>query len=143
MFSKTSLASALLLSTTATAFQQSSPFFLLSSTSLAADSGLRSTQLASAAHVTSGLTAALSACDAELYLIVEQPGLSAEDFNGGNSMPRMRRRMMEGAGVYESAVQIPEVIGAVGGEDVVSGLEGCGRRIGWEEYCKFYFLRER
>jgi hypothetical protein len=85
--------------------------------------------------------AALSNCDAELYLIVEQPGLSAEYFEGGSAMPRMRRRMMEGAGLYEAAAQIPEVIGQVDVEGVVSGIESrCGGgRMGVEEYCELIF----
>jgi hypothetical protein len=139
MFPQTSLlASALLLSTSASAFQQTSPFFLLSSTPFHQDSSLRSTQLSSAVHVLEGTLAALSNCDAELYLLVEQPGVSAEDFDAGNGMPNMRRRMMEGAGMYEAAAQIPEVIGGVDFEGLMQGVEKrCGgRRMGVEEYCE-------
>jgi len=141
VFSRAALAATALLLSTASCVQipsssSSSPFFLLSSTPLHDSTTLRSKQLALASQVTDETLAAFRGCDAELYLIVSQPGLSAGDFEAGKAMPRMRRRMLQGADMYEAAVQIPEVIGDVDVEEIqrVIGERCSGRKVSVEDY---------
>lgn len=126
MLSPLSSTLALALATGAQALSGTSPFLLLSTEPLH-QPAIRSTQFSTAPHVQQAVLETLSTCKAQLYVVVSHPGLNEADFADTEAMPAMRSRVLKSSGPYHDVVQIPEVVGDIDVETIVSGLErSCG-----------------
>jgi len=113
---------ALFFAASAQAFKTTSPFFLLSTQPLDA-SILSSAQIATAGKVHEQTIQALSSCDAAFYVVVSQPGLSATDLQDGKAMPRMRKRALHSSTMYDSSLQISEIVGELDAQKIVEDLQ--------------------
>jgi hypothetical protein len=135
----------------ANAFQDTSPFFLFSTSvyvhlltldraqetltfrsRLPDTSELSSLNLASSHNVNSHLTQILSSCPSDAYIIVTQPGVSARDFGSGKATPHLRNALNGNGteGPLKTTVVVSEVHGLVNTNSVIGILEDkCGARL--------------
>ncbi|KAK3700104.1 hypothetical protein LTR37_016107 [Vermiconidia calcicola] len=113
----------LLAATTAQAFQNTSPFFLLSSEPVSSDAPLKNAQIALAEDVERQLVETLQGCDRKWYYIFSQNSVSAQDFRD-DGMAKLQGRI---AGAETGAVvEISEVVtkGRLSAGGVRERLEG-------------------
>jgi hypothetical protein len=135
----------------ANAFQDTSPFFLFSTSvyvhliilcrahqtltfyfRLPDTSELSSLNLASSHNVNSHLAQILSSCPSDAYIIVTQPGVSARDFGSGKATPHLRNALNGNGteGPLKTTVVVSEVHGLVNTNSVIGILEDkCGARL--------------
>jgi hypothetical protein len=70
-------------------------------------------QFASGSQVSSALAQSLEACQADAYILVQQPNVSGQDFSTENSAPHLRRRMTSSNDSTSSHATVPEVFGQI------------------------------
>ncbi|KAL2807858.1 BIG/ATPase V1 complex, subunit S1 [Aspergillus granulosus] len=108
---------------TASAFRDTSPFFLASTSELLSTSA----QLKSATSLLDDLTTKLSTCPSDYYVIASQPGVHATDFSARKSAPRLGAKLMGQEEAIRSTMIINEVAGILEAKQVWSILEReCG-----------------
>ncbi|KAL3445703.1 BIG/ATPase V1 complex, subunit S1 [Aspergillus insuetus] len=108
---------------TASAFRDTSPFFLASTSELLSASA----QLKSAASLLDDLSTILSTCPSDYYVIASQPGVHAIDFSARTSAPRLAAKLTGQDETIRSATIINEVAGVLETKQIRSILEsGCG-----------------
>ncbi|KAF2854570.1 BIG1-domain-containing protein [Plenodomus tracheiphilus IPT5] len=95
----------------ALAFRNTSPFFLLSS----ADLHMPSTQgsIADSASITARVLDALHDCPTSSYLILEQEGVSSDDFADPRSAPHLSKLTSGAHAGVKTTFATPEVVGQV------------------------------
>ncbi|KAL3418217.1 ER protein big1 [Phlyctema vagabunda] len=95
---------------TAHAFRDTSPFLLFSSSPLPSTiSSLSTDQLQSAADVVKQTDKLLSSCSSDIYLVVEQPEISAFDVSSQTSIPFLRQALADSS--VQTKYVISEVVG--------------------------------
>ncbi|GME64561.1 hypothetical protein GTA08_BOTSDO02796 [Neofusicoccum parvum] len=105
---------------TASAFQGTSPLFVVSSANSIPDFASRN--IVSSSSAAQSVEQLLAGCPAESYVIVNQPGVSVDDFDNKWSAPWLRQRFQKTeAGI--STGSINEVVGGTNAEDVVKYVE--------------------
>ena len=117
-------------------FQDTSPFFMFSTSesvnlhrvghSTASDSGLRS-----ASSLTSDVSYILSQCPTDIYVVVSQPGVKPSSYASGKTTPALSTRIRNGQqhGILSSST-IDEVVGKLDVESWHNILEkDCGAQI--------------
>ncbi|KAL4865973.1 hypothetical protein BDV12DRAFT_140660 [Aspergillus spectabilis] len=92
---------------TASAFRDTSPFFLASTSEIPSTSA----QLKSATTLLDDLSTKLSACPSDYYVIASQPGVHSTDFATRKSAPRLGAKMMGQDKTIQSTVIVNEVAG--------------------------------
>ncbi|CEN61643.1 hypothetical protein ASPCAL08295 [Aspergillus calidoustus] len=108
---------------TASAFRDTSPFFLASTSELLSASA----QLKSATSLLDDLSTTLSTCPTDYYVIASQPGVHATDFSARKSAPRLAAKLTGQDETIRSATIINEVAGILETKQIRSILEsGCG-----------------
>ncbi|KAI9728989.1 MAG: hypothetical protein M1828_000074 [Chrysothrix sp. TS-e1954] len=122
------LTAASLLAAIAQAFLDTSPFFAFSTSD-----ALRNLQLNKTAHISpaSKINTALSRlavqCPSDTYILVSQPGLSAEDLAAREAMPMLGRDVKDSTICGGSSVSVANVMGNVDVEGIAERLrKGCG-----------------
>lgn len=132
-----------LCSATALAFQGTSPFVLLSTSeydsptlfpiperSLMRDRlpNVPQKQIVSSEQINKQLSESLNGCSSDVYILVSQPGVSAEDFEDPNASIHLSRRVRGSDAAVKSSLVVPEVLGA--GLDVATAksllVKSCG-----------------
>lgn len=110
------------------AFQDTSPFFLFSTSSYAsltrhlrsvtgqANVALRhfqsqSPQIVKAATLSQDLERQLGRCPSDAYVLVSQAGVSAADYSSKGSMSQMRAKMLGKEGRIGSSMSVQDVLG--------------------------------
>ncbi|GES63054.1 BIG1-domain-containing protein [Aspergillus terreus] len=108
---------------TASAFRDTSPFFLAST----------SENLGSHAHIKTApalleeLSSKLSACPSDYYVIASQPGVHSSDFAARKSAPRLGAKMTGQDRAIQSTVMVNEVAGVLESKQIQGVLEReCG-----------------
>ncbi|KAL3478220.1 BIG/ATPase V1 complex, subunit S1 [Aspergillus californicus] len=108
---------------TASAFRDTSPFFLASTSDISSDSA----QLKTATSLLENLATKLSACPSDYYVIASQPGVHSTDFTTRKSAPRLGVKMTGQDKTIQSTTIINEVAGVLDVKQIRSILEsGCG-----------------
>ncbi|KAL2787733.1 BIG/ATPase V1 complex, subunit S1 [Aspergillus keveii] len=108
---------------TASAFRDTSPFFLASTSELLSASA----QLKSATSLLDDLSTTLSTCPSDYYVIASQPGVHATDFSARTSAPRLAAKLTGQDEAIRSATIINEVAGVLETKQIRDILEsGCG-----------------
>lgn len=120
------------------AFQNTSPFFMFSTSEIAnlhnaghsADSDADS-RLRSASSLTSDVSSILSQCPTDIYIIVSQPGVQPSSYASSKTTPALSTRLRNGRrqGIRSSST-IDEVVGNLNVESWHNVLEKeCGAQI--------------
>ncbi|GAO47085.1 BIG1-domain-containing protein [Saitoella complicata NRRL Y-17804] len=124
--STTALTSLLLAGSAAvvSAFEDSSPFLLLSSQRYPSVSDVKSSSILTASHFESVAYDAISTCSSDTYILVSQPGVHAADFGARNS-PHLKRALE----TAESVLQVPYGRGAVDAERLEQAAVQCGAEV--------------
>ncbi|KAL5340542.1 BIG/ATPase V1 complex, subunit S1 [Aspergillus crustosus] len=108
---------------TASAFRDTSPFFLASTSEIPSTSA----QLKSATTLLDELSTKLSACPSDYYVIASQPGVHSTDFTTQRSAPRLGAKMTGQDKAIQSTVIVDEVAGILEVKQIQSILErDCG-----------------
>jgi hypothetical protein len=108
---------------TASAFRDTSPFFLASTSQILSTPA----QLKSATTLLDELSTKLGACPSDYYVIASQPGVHSTDFATGKSAPRLGARMTGEDEAIRSTMIVNEVVGVLEMEQVRNILETqCG-----------------
>ncbi|KAF9886033.1 hypothetical protein FE257_012089 [Aspergillus nanangensis] len=108
---------------TASAFRDTSPFFLASTSEFLSNSAYFKTAPALLDDLSSGL----GACPSDYYVIVSQPGVHSTDFAARKSAPRLGAKMTGADKSIRSTVTVNEVVGVLEAKKIQSVLEGeCG-----------------
>ncbi|EON69185.1 hypothetical protein W97_08543 [Coniosporium apollinis CBS 100218] len=99
--------------TLASAFRDTSPFFMFSDSPL--PNPVATTQLALSGQLSSQIQRSLADCPSDTYIIVSQPGISAADFSDRSSTPHLRDYVDQHGGHngIQSSVAVAEVVGAL------------------------------
>ncbi|KAL4808461.1 BIG/ATPase V1 complex, subunit S1 [Aspergillus unguis] len=109
--------------TTASAFRNTSPFFLASTSEILSTPA----QLRSATTLLDDLSTALSACPSDYYVIASQPGVHSTDFATAKSAPRLGAKMTGKDKKIQSAMAVNEVVGVLETKEIRDILETkCG-----------------
>lgn len=86
-----------------------------------------SPQIVSADSLSKSITSQLSTCPSDTYVIVTQPGVHAEDYSDGFSMPYMRRKIQGKDDRIRSSMSVSDVLGTMDTDAIVQTLESkCG-----------------
>ncbi|KAL8928233.1 MAG: hypothetical protein Q9208_001943 [Pyrenodesmia sp. 3 TL-2023] len=105
------------------AFTDTSPFIMFSTSELLASSP----QIVSADTLSKSITPQLSTCPSDTYVIVTQPGVHAQDYSDGLSMPFLRRKIQGKDDRIRSSVSVTDVLGTMDTDAIVQTLESkCG-----------------
>ncbi|KAL6233738.1 hypothetical protein BDW75DRAFT_214204 [Aspergillus navahoensis] len=108
---------------TASAFRDTSPFFLASTSEILSTPA----QLKSATALLDELSIKLSACPSDYYVIASQPGVHSTDFATGKSAPRLGAKMTGEDEAIRSTIIVNEVVGVLETKQVQDILETkCG-----------------
>ncbi|OJJ02865.1 hypothetical protein ASPVEDRAFT_700651 [Aspergillus versicolor CBS 583.65] len=108
---------------TASAFRDTSPFFLASTSELLSTS----VQLKSATTLLNDLSTKLSTCPSEYYVIASQPGVHSIDFTTAKTAPRLGAKMTGKDKAIRSTMSINEVAGILEAKHIRDILEDkCG-----------------
>ncbi|KAL6716203.1 hypothetical protein ACLMJK_005769 [Lecanora helva] len=116
-----------LLTATTTAFKDTSPFFLFSTSELLASSP----PLVAAKHLTDTLSPHLERCASDTYIIVSQPGVSVVDYQNPGVTPHLRKSMLGNDKNIRSSIAVKEVLGqvdAVALSEVIQDKCGAGHQ---------------
>ncbi|OCK77432.1 BIG1-domain-containing protein [Lepidopterella palustris CBS 459.81] len=109
------------------AFQNTSPFFLFSTSKLADSFDSTYPQLVASTSVTKQIFESLKDCPSSTYIIVEQDGVSSADYSDRRSTPSLSRWLGGEDKSILSAAIIPDVIGNVDIESISAYLfKQCG-----------------
>jgi len=137
------IATSALLAYGATAFKNTSPFFLLSTSQSVCtvllrdqtyanscpslpDIELHHVQLASASSISMKTLSLLDSCPSDAYIIVSQPDVAASDYTS-KSTAHLRQWLNKTGNEIPSSWMVPEVIGDVDSEKLVQHLQTkCG-----------------
>ncbi|KAF1836606.1 BIG1-domain-containing protein [Decorospora gaudefroyi] len=95
----------------ALAFRNTSPFFLFSTAELLMPNNDAS--IAESSQVTARVLNALEHCPTHSYLVVEQPGVSSNDYADGHAAPQLSRYMAGNHDQVRTTLAIPEIVGHV------------------------------
>jgi len=107
-------------------YENSSPLFLYSTSSVKIAS---IPDLASASTIGSTLLDSLNKCPSTNYLVVSQPGVSADDFSCPRNTPLLRDRLST-ADAGQTSIVVRDVIGTLDTQPLVEGLaKACSRTI--------------
>ncbi|KAL4881398.1 BIG/ATPase V1 complex, subunit S1 [Aspergillus karnatakaensis] len=121
LFSRFSLLA--LVAATASAFRDTSPFFLASTSQAPSTSA----QLKSATTLLDELSIKLGACPSEYYVIVSQPGVHSTDFATQQSAPRLGAKLTGQDKTIQSTAIVNEVAGILEVKQIQRMLETeCG-----------------
>ncbi|KAL2828764.1 BIG/ATPase V1 complex, subunit S1 [Aspergillus cavernicola] len=104
---------------TASAFRDTSPFFLASTS----ESSPTSAQLKSATSLLDDLSTKLSTCTSDYYVIASQPGVHGTDFATRKSAPRLAAKMTGQDKAIRSITVVNEVAGVLEVKQIQSILE--------------------
>ncbi|KAL4930712.1 Ac45/VOA1 transmembrane domain-containing protein [Aspergillus undulatus] len=108
---------------TTSAFRDTSPFFLASTSEILSAPA----QLKSATHLLNDLSTALSTCPSDYYVIASQPGVHNIDFVTGKSAPRLGAKMTGEDETIRSTMAVNEVAGVLEAKQIQKFLETeCG-----------------
>ncbi|KAL3463150.1 BIG/ATPase V1 complex, subunit S1 [Aspergillus heterothallicus] len=108
---------------TVSAFRDTSPFFLASTSELLSTSA----QLKSATTLLDDLSTKLNTCPSDYYVIASQPGVHATDFSARESAPRLGAKLKGQDEAIRSTIIVNEVAGILEAKQVRSILESeCG-----------------
>ncbi|KAL2860882.1 Ac45/VOA1 transmembrane domain-containing protein [Aspergillus lucknowensis] len=108
---------------TTNAFRDTSPFFLASTSEIPSASA----QLKSATSLLNDLSAKLSTCPSDYYVIAVQPGVHSTDFTTSKSAPRLGAKMTGRDKSIQSTTIINEVAGVLEAKQIGNILESeCG-----------------
>ncbi|KAL4788233.1 BIG/ATPase V1 complex, subunit S1 [Aspergillus varians] len=108
---------------TASAFRDTSPFFLASTSEILSASA----QLKSATALLDDLSAKLSTCPSDYYVIAFQPGVHSTDFATAKSAPRLGAKMTGEDKAIRSTMIVNEVAGVLETKQIQNILETkCG-----------------
>ncbi|KAE8152555.1 BIG/ATPase V1 complex, subunit S1 [Aspergillus avenaceus] len=108
---------------TASAFRDTSPFFLASTSEILSTSS----QLQSAPTLLETLSSKLSGCPSDYYVIASQPGVHSTDFSTRKSAPRLGAKMTGKDKAIQSKMAVNEVVGTLEAKQVQSLIEKeCG-----------------
>lgn len=108
---------------TATAFQDTSPFIFFSTSEILASSP----KIVSASSLTQTLASELEKCPSDVYVIVSQPGVNAADYKGKLSSPHLRRWISGEDSRIRSSFTVTDVLGEIDTPALVRTLEErCG-----------------
>ncbi|KAL4751437.1 hypothetical protein BDW72DRAFT_173783 [Aspergillus terricola var. indicus] len=108
---------------TASAFRDTSPFFLASTSEILSTPA----QLKSATTLLDELSTKFGACPSDYYVIASQPGVHSTDFATGKSAPRLGARMTGEDEAIRSTMIVNEVVGVLETKQVRDILETqCG-----------------
>ncbi|KAL4893358.1 BIG/ATPase V1 complex, subunit S1 [Aspergillus ambiguus] len=108
---------------TASAFRDTSPFFLASTSEILANSAHIKTSPA----LLDDLSSKLSACPSDYYVIASQPGVHSSDFTTRKSAPRLGAKMTGQDKAIRSTVMVNEVAGVLESKRIQDVLEReCG-----------------
>ncbi|KAF2842785.1 BIG1-domain-containing protein [Patellaria atrata CBS 101060] len=100
------------------AFQDTSPFFLFS-TSQSGDTFQNIPQISTFDNINLRLLSFFSSCPSENYIVVNQPGVSYLDYSSRNSAPYLERWLKGENKIIETAALLPEVVKSNSGIDRV------------------------
>ncbi|KAF1815993.1 BIG1-domain-containing protein [Eremomyces bilateralis CBS 781.70] len=113
----------------AASFQNTSPFFLLSTNQIPVSS-LDSIPLQSGSSVLSSTKDVLSTCPSDTYILISQPGTSPLDFTDGDATPHLRKLLQKDTDRVRSSATIPNVLGSVDVNELAQWLsQKCHARI--------------
>ncbi|KAL8753155.1 MAG: hypothetical protein Q9184_005505 [Pyrenodesmia sp. 2 TL-2023] len=101
------------------AFTDTSPFIIFSTSELLTSSP----QIVSAAILSKSIIPQLSECPSDTYIIVTQPGVHAEDYSDGFSMPYIRRKIQGEDDRIRSSMSVTDVLGTMDTDAIVQTLE--------------------
>lgn len=106
------------------AFEDTSVFFLFSSSRLAdTTTSLKpADNIATALKVKEHVLSVLQDCPSDVYLVINQPGISARDFADEASTPHLRRRLSGTDGSLQTRIILDSVVGDVGATGLVAQL---------------------
>ncbi|KAB8238636.1 BIG/ATPase V1 complex, subunit S1 [Aspergillus alliaceus] len=108
---------------TASAFRDTSPFFLASTSEIPSTSS----QLKTAPSLLDDLSSKLSACPSDYYVIASQHGVHSTDFLTRKSAPRLGAKMTGKDKSIRSTLMINEVVGVLEAKKIQSVIEKeCG-----------------
>jgi hypothetical protein len=87
--------------------------------------------VAQSSQVTTDVLEALKDCPTRSYAIVEQWGVSSDDFADGRSTPRLSHYMSGGSKDVRTTFAVPDVVGEVDGLAIMAHLKTkCGHKTG-------------
>ncbi|MCJ1454245.1 hypothetical protein MMC28_004597 [Mycoblastus sanguinarius] len=96
------------------AFKDTSPFFLFSTSELLASSP----DLVSAASLSKAIVPELEACTSDTYVIVSQLGVNAADYHGRLSAPHLRMKMLGNDKSIRSSLSVKDVLGGLDAQEM-------------------------
>jgi hypothetical protein len=83
--------------------------------------------IAESSEVTGDVLKALAHCPTHSYFIVEQPGVSSNDYADGRAAPQLSRYMAGKHEEVKTAMAIPEIVGHVDSAAIAKQLQSsCG-----------------
>jgi hypothetical protein len=83
--------------------------------------------IAESSEVTTDVLKALEHCPTHSYLLVEQPGVSSNDYADGRAAPQLSRYMAGKHEEVKTAMAIPEIVGQVDSAAIAKQLQSsCG-----------------
>jgi hypothetical protein len=86
--------------------------------------------IAESSEVTTDVLKALEHCPTHTYFVVEQPGVSSNDYADGRAAPQLSRYMAGKQEEIKTAMAIPEMVGEIDSTAIVNQLQSsCGN--GW------------
>lgn len=87
--------------------------------------------VAKSSQTTAGVLEALKDCPTQSYVVIEQRGVSSTDYVDGRSAPVLSQYMGGKQQAVKTTFAVPDVIGEVDGDAIVSHLESkCGYKAG-------------
>ncbi|MCJ1423881.1 hypothetical protein MMC29_001766 [Sticta canariensis] len=108
------------------AFQDTSPFFLFSTSEIQASSP----QIVPAASLSKTIISELRKCPSDTYVIVSQPGVNAADYHDRFSAPHMRQNIAGDNKNVRSTMTVSNVLGALDAESMSKEVqEKCGAEV--------------
>ncbi|RMZ81935.1 hypothetical protein DV737_g2303, partial [Chaetothyriales sp. CBS 132003] len=120
-----SLSALALAASTASAYLDTSPFFMFSTSELLNGA----TKISTAAAITSEISLSLSRCPSDYYILVSQPGVTADDYRSRRASSSLSQRLAakpdssnNSKNKIGSSLSIPEVIGAINIESLAKQL---------------------
>ena len=87
--------------------------------------------LAQSTQVTQELFTVLKDCPTKQYIIIDQAGVSSDDYADSNSSPSLSRHMRQGEDHIKTRYAIPDVVGQIDSKAIASYLD---KTCGYEAY---------
>lgn len=107
-------------------FTDTSPLFLFSTSELLTTSP----QIVHADTVSQSLTSHLSKCPSDVYIIVTQPGVHAEDYKDRYAAPHLRKKIQGEDETIRSSMTVTDVLGDVNTNQIIRAIEkNCGAAV--------------